>query len=234
LLKQRPKNILKVSIIKKTEKMKNYFKVIWFVFVVFGMFSLMSCESENETINENIIDAQSNQLIDECFLVRGDRGELLDLHIVRNEDNQVIITTSPSELKSTDEDIPEYIVIANNVEFIDNTFVLPETAENYWVFEVTLGDLNNTKAAPGGGTIAAECHCLAPSGNCTITYNIINNNVFTAQCFSSIDTPCSANGVGRCTWTLPEVVIKKTETTEKITTIIVQSDIIDFNGLLYE
>lgn len=214
--------------------MKNYFKVIWFGFVVFGLFSLMSCDSENETINENIIDTQSNQLIDECFLVRGDRGELLDLHIVRNEDNQVIITTSPSELKSTDEDIPEYIVIANNVEFIDNTFVLPETEENYWVFEVTLGDLNNTKAAPGGGTIAAECHCLAPSGNCKITYTIINNNVFTAQCFSSIDTPCSSSGVGSCAWTLPEVVIKKTETTEKITTIIVQSDIIDYNGLLYE
>lgn len=216
--------------------MKNYFKIVLFVVITFGMFSLVSCKDEDVNMNENNAGKQSNILIDECFLVRGDRGELIDLHISRGQDNKICITTSLSDIKSTDEYIPECVVIANDIEILENTIVLPETKENYWAFEVTLGDLNNLKAAPGGETMTLECHCMAQSGNCKFSLQWFAPNIVAASCLSSVDSPCSQSGVTQdCQFTTPTITIQaKSETSEKTTRLIIESNMIEYNGLLYK
>ena len=221
--------------------MKKHFLILSIFAGLFLSVFFVSCEKDNSTStntlleNEIINEESDNKQIDQCFLVRGRKGKLLDLHIARDENNHAFITTSPAQVKSTDENIPEYIIIADGVEFIDNKFILPETDNNYYIFEMSLGDPDTPKAPPGGGTITASCNCLAPSGSCTVTYTVVNDNVFSAQCFSSVDAECSVSGVGQCQWTLPEVIVtKELVDSQKTTTVIIESDKLDYNGLPYE
>lgn len=224
--------------------MRKLIKIVVFAFITISGFCLVSCEDE-----KNYTGKENDTLIDECFLVRGNEGELLDLHITRDKNNQVFITTSLSDInahtKSTNDDVHDFIIIAESVEFIDNTFVLPGTDKQYWIFEATLGAPVTTKAAPGGGTgtgssvaITAECNCLANEGECTVTTNSISPNVFTAHCNNSANTPCELSGIAQCKWTLPTIIVYPTiqapTNTPKITTIVIESDIIDYNGVLYE
>ncbi len=214
--------------------MKSYFKSVLLVLASLGMFSLMSCDDKNE--EESIINEQESTLIDECLLVRGDQGELLDLHIMRDEDNQVSISTNPSDIKSTDEYIPTCIIIADDIIVSDHLITLPETDKNYWTFEVTLGDLNDFKAPPGGSDINLECNCMAQSGSCSVFYEQPAQNIMVMRCLSKMDSPCSQSGVTQdCVLTLPTVTIQiKSETSEETTKLIIESDMIEYNGLIYE
>ncbi len=198
---------------------------------------LVSCDGKQETSLNNEMELDDTRVLDLCFVALSNDGKLIDLHIVRNVENQVYITAEPSYLKTSDQEIPEYIIIADGVEFVDNSFTLPETSESCWIFEVDLGNPVTTKAPTGGGKLVAECNCMAPDGNCTVTYVMHSNSVFTAYCNSNPGNPCQLSGIdGQCAWTLPEVIIsmKKNKTAFKTTKIIVTSDFIDYNGQLYE
>lgn len=216
-------------------------KLISILVIAIVAIMFASCEKGKENHSE----IQEKTLIDECFLVRGDYGELLDLHIVRDKNNNVFITTSLSnanyDTKSTHDDIPDYIIIAKDVEFSDNTFVLPETNENYLIFDATLGDPIASKSVsvapgiPGGGaTISVECNCLSDKGKCAISCIMNGYNVFTATCKSSITDPCEASGIGQCQWTLPTITVHESVLFQKSTKIIIESNNIDYNGILYE
>ena len=219
--------------------MKRCFKTMLLSLAAIGVLVITSCENENGNINLNESDTnpQTTELIDECFLVRGDRGELLDLHIIRNEDNQFFISANPSDLKSTDEYIPEYIIIADGIETYENSIILPKTDKYYWLFEATLADIVGEKTAPGGGqTISLECHCMAASGGCRIDLTWISPSIVGAACNSTPDSPCSASGdTSDCVFTTPTITIQeKSEAFEATTKIIIESEMIDYNGVLYE
>lgn len=209
-------------------------KFIYIALVVVLMAFTTSCKKEVEIESETKTD-----IIDLCFVARGTNGELIDLHILKNENNQAIITTSPSEEKGTNTDIPEYIIIAGSVQFADNYFTLPETNSNYWIFEISLEDPIYQKSnGPGSGaTITAHCNCLAGSGDCYITYKCLPENpqVFTALCKTKPENNCGGDiGLSQCAWTLPEIIIRdKYLEDNKTTTLIIESTSLIVNELQY-
>lgn len=206
-------------------------KINLLVTSLIGFCCLISCEDEKA--NNSM--TQGESFIDECFLVKGENGKLLDLQITKDENNKMIISAKPSDIKTNIDDLPDFIIVADDVDYNEHSFILPKSETAYWVFEATLGDLNLPKAADGE-TISAECNCLSYTGGCVTSITKRANNVFYANCNSSISSPCSQGGSGSdlCQWTLPEVVIKDKLFSETATTLIVKSDIIEYNGLIFE
>lgn len=210
--------------------MKNYFKITILMLITIVFYTLVGCGDERDN---NII-KQNSKFLDECLIVRGENGELLDLHIVGSVSGEIVITTNKSSVKNGEEKTPDFIIIADDVEFYNNSFILPELETTYWVFEATIGDLNLPKAADGGGKISANCDCHGSTGNCTISWSMLDSNTFVARCDNASENPCNFDGEGSCLWTYPVSNIQDKSKSEKATTIIIKSENIEYNGLLYE
>lgn len=171
-----------------------------------------------------------------CLLVTGDRGDILDLHISRDQNSIVSLTTNPSAIKSSeDPDLHEFIIIAENYEIVDNRVILQSPEKKYWVMEASLEapsskDISN----PIEVGLTAECNCMGPEGYCIVSVTTPNSSVISLHCNKAPGNPCTGS-VTSCKWTFPAVIVTpKNDHQPKTTLIIIESDKILYNGILYE
>jgi hypothetical protein len=186
-------------------------------------FSIVSCETETIEENKEISNDQvENTLLDDCIVVRDESGKYLNLHIVRDEENNVSVTATPCYDHADGDFLPSYYIFSENFKEIKNKGVFGETDMKYYAFEPSLGDINIERGLVGGGTYVA-CDCATDNGDCIM--QIINNGTGQAT------VNCIPHTTSICTTCIVVFDIEKNGRQTKSTQIIIEAESLTYNGL---
>lgn len=217
--------------------MKNFSFVLLFAIMIATTLNscVEKCSRDNQVIGE------------ECFCIKDDKGNFVDLHFIKKKDGVVSINVEPSSIKPNEDSIPGCITFSNDVKIVSKTDGVSleftnNGKEKLWIFETTLGEPNICKSAYNGGdeptqSVSYKCICNAPGDNhCKgISYTLNNQPVIETRCVQVIGNECKGSG-----YEIPCQIelIKDDENTplnpNRATLLIVTARVLEYNGLKYE
>ncbi len=219
--------------------MKNFSFVLLFAIMIATTLNscVEKCSRDNQVIGE------------ECFCIKDDKGNFVDLHYVKKKDGIVSFTAEPSSIKPNEDTTPNCITIFSNmiIKHSENqgTMCINSTdKEKLWIFEATLGEPNFCKSRSHDGndnepteSVSFKCRCYggaadACKGNHQIRVSPDGNSSYMAVWCDKVGD-CSVSGADHpCN--IYDTEGKKPFNPNNATLLIVAAKAIEYNGLKYE